>query len=353
MIKEEEPMAMRCAIMMPLALAGAPLTAAGPQPRELETYRDWITGCDNGNACATASLAPEDAPIDGPVTVTISRDGAVLAQPVIWISGLERIKGPISLVIDGKTVATTTAITVDDEARFTGPRGVEIARKIANGMTMEVRDGPKLLSRPSLRGAAAALRYMDAQQGRAGTTTALVATGTLRRTVTTPPPALPIVPRLLAPKTKPAALTPGESGRAVKVSGCEGEDRFGSSTDIFALSTGQALVLVPCGSGAYNALHVPLIATGTAGSRSFAVAKFDLNPGWRQDSGKPMLVNATFDAARSTLSSYAKGRGVGDCGSSETYVWNGRTFRLIEAKQMGECRGAWRWITTWRATPRP
>ncbi|MDX3909898.1 MAG: DUF1176 domain-containing protein [Sphingobium sp.] len=347
-------MAMRRAMMMPLALAAAPLAAAGPQPRELETYRDWITGCDNGSACATVSLVPEDAPaVDSPVTVTISRDGAVLAQPVIWISGLERIKGPISLVIDGKAVATTTAITADDDARFTGPRGVEIARAIANGMTMEVHNGQKLLSRPSLRGAAAALRYMDAQQGRAGTTTALVAIGTLRRTVTTPPPALPIIPRLLAPKTKPAALMPGELARAVKASGCGEEDRFRSPTDVFALSKGQALVLVPCGSGAYNSLHVPLIATGSTGSRSFAVAKFDLNPGWREDSGKPMLVNANFDVARSTLSSYAKGRGVGDCGSSEAYVWNGRMFRLIEAWQMGECRGAWRWITTWRATPKP
>ncbi|MBJ7445645.1 MAG: DUF1176 domain-containing protein, partial [Sphingobium sp.] len=36
-------------------------------------------------------------------------------------------------------------------------------------------------------------------------------------------------------------------------------------------------------------------------------------------------------------------------GGSEAYVWDGQRFRLIEAAAMGECRGAWHWITTWTA----
>ena len=40
---------------------------------------------------------------------------------------------------------------------------------------------------------------------------------------------------------------------------------------------------------------------------------------------------------------------IGDCGGSETYVWDGKRFRLTEATSMGECRGAWHWIRTWSA----
>jgi hypothetical protein len=108
-------------------------------------------------------------------------------------------------------------------------------------------------------------------------------------------------------------------------------------------------VLVPCGAGAYNFSAVPVIATGIPGRRSFRFAVFDYQPGWSQDAGHPVLVNASWSPESSLLESYAKGRGIGDCGSSESYVWDGVRFRLVEASAMGECRGAWHWITTWSA----
>jgi hypothetical protein len=39
------------------------------------------------------------------------------------------------------------------------------------------------------------------------------------------------------------------------------------------------------------------------------------------------------------MSSYGKGRRLGDCGSAENYVWYGNKFRLIDAGAMPECRG--------------
>jgi hypothetical protein len=51
------------------------------------------------------------------------------------------------------------------------------------------------------------------------------------------------------------------------------------------------------------------------------------------------------------LSSLAKGRGIGDCGASENYVWDGGEFRLIESRAMHVCRGAWEWIRLWEAAP--
>jgi Protein of unknown function (DUF1176) len=48
-----------------------------------------------------------------------------------------------------------------------------------------------------------------------------------------------------------------------------------------------------------------------------------------------------------------KGRGLGDCGSSQNFVWDGTMFRLVEARVMGECRGAADFLTVFRAAPRP
>ncbi|HTG39817.1 DUF1176 domain-containing protein [Sphingomonas sp.] len=51
------------------------------------------------------------------------------------------------------------------------------------------------------------------------------------------------------------------------------------------------------------------------------------------------------------LASYAKGRGIGDCGVSQRFIWDGPRFRLIEQAEMSECRGSIDYITTWRAMP--
>ena len=61
------------------------------------------------------------------------------------------------------------------------------------------------------------------------------------------------------------------------------------------------------------------------------------------------MVDSEYDPGSRTLRGFNKGRGIGDCGTSQTYVWDGSRFRLTEATSMGECRGAWRWIPVWTA----
>jgi hypothetical protein len=36
---------------------------------------------------------------------------------------------------------------------------------------------------------------------------------------------------------------------------------------------------------------------------------------------------------------FNKGRGIGDCGSTSDWVWDGRAFRMVGAKSMPECHG--------------
>jgi hypothetical protein len=62
-----------------------------------------------------------------------------------------------------------------------------------------------------------------------------------------------------------------------------------------------------------------------------------------------MLVNADWDKANGLLTSFSKGRGIGDCGVGSNFAWDGARFRLVEQEEMGECRGSTDYISTWRA----
>lgn len=332
--------------LMP-ARADVPLPA--PKPGSLETYKDWTIGCDNRGRCEAVALQAEgsDWP-DQPLMLGIARDAGADADPEIWVS--RDAKGPEDLrfVVDGREVVRATS--QDGEAAVQGVVASTLAAAMARGGRMEVRSGSKVIARPSLAGIAAALRYMDARQGRAGTSMALVAIGPLGRGAMRAAPAPVVIRRAIVPAgPPPVTLWREELAALGKFTGCTDEMRDASPPELHRLSRTETLVLVPCGAGAYNFSSVPMIATGIPGRRSFRFASFDFQPGWSEDAAHPMLVNADWSAEKSTLQSYAKGRGLGDCGGSETYVWDGTRFRLSEASAMGECRGAWHWITTWSA----
>lgn len=327
----------------------APADAQAPWPGKLESYKDWTIGCDNRGRCEAVSLLPEggDWP-DVPVMMGIARDAGGAADPEIWLSREGKGREDLIFLVDGRKIAG--ASSVQGEATLQGPQASALAIAMARGSILEVKAGAKLIGRPSLAGIAAALRYMDARQGRAGTQAALVATGALARSaVRSAPPPLSIRRAAVPAGPAPVTLWREELTALGTFTDCADEMRDASAPELHRLSRTETLVLVPCGAGAYNFSSVPVIATGVPGRRTFRFASFDYQPGWSEDAAHPMLVNADWSAENATLQSYAKGRGLGDCGGSETYVWDGQRFRLSEASAMGECRGSWHWITTWSA----
>lgn len=324
--------------------------AQAPRPGKLETYKDWTIGCDNRNRCEAVSLLPDGGEWpDSPVTIGVGRAAGPDAAAEVWVSRDAKGAGDVSFHVDGRKVASVPS--KDGEATLRGPQADALAIAMARGSVLEVKSGNRLLGRPSLAGSGAALRYMDARQGRAGTSTALVATGALGPLAVRAAPATPEIRRaVIAKGTAPTALWREELTALGKFTGCADEMRTGpQQPDLQRLSKTETLILVPCGNGAYNFTSIPVIATGIPGRRAFRLASFDYKPGWSAEEARPMLVNAGWVGEKSLLQSYAKGRGIGDCGGSETYVWDGTRFRLAEATSMGECRGAWHWITTWSA----
>ena len=329
-----------------LAAAATAPAAQSPRPEELRLYGDWTVGCDNGRACQAVGLVPEDWPDDA-ATITVARRPEAGAAPDVSI--VMREGTAIALEVDGKRLSL----------RLTSGEGdLKVAPADVPALIAAIRSGNQMkilgangsaVGTASLKGASAAMLYMDDRQQRAGTVTALVRIGARPASAVPPPPALPIVRAVPLTRAAPIAVGSARIKALRKQHGCTIDEVGGpDSAEVYALGASQSLVLLACGSGAYNVSHVPFVATRRGSAITIVPAPFDVNPGWWDD-GKPVLVNADWDPAGGLLGSFSKGRGLGDCGTSSSYAWDGRRFRLVEEATMGECRGSVDYITVWRA----
>lgn len=301
------------------------LFAAFADAPQAEIFDDWAVACDNGKRCeATALQAPEQFG-DAPSQVLMTREpGGALS---IAIDPADLVRGPVTLLVDGKQVATGA---IGENYRVSGAPAEALARAMAAGGWLELRGGSKTLARISLAGMQATLNYMAAEGG------AVAA-------------ALPEVPALRAASGAAATPTRAVLGELAKLGGC---DLSSISNDLpverYRLDGETTLVLLPCGSGAYNYNSAAFILRGGKG----VPAEFDTAPDWYDGEEPGVLTNASFSTSDGmVLTSSQKGRGIGDCGTSQSWVWDGSRFRMIEARSLGECRGSVNWLTVFRATP--
>jgi hypothetical protein len=345
--------------MLLLALLAAAVSPdqAAPRPGELKTFRDWIVGCDNGRACHATSLMPEGEMADSPLTMSIKRGPAPGAPPEIRVHGGEGKAA--RLVADGRALGARLraeeageeeAWRVDDEGMAETLAAVRRARTIA------VEDGPgRRLGSVSLAGASAALLYIDEAQKRLGTVTALARTGPRPASAVPPPPPLPRIASAAVPGARGFRVGEDRIAALRKQAGCipDEEDWPGYGSEQAMLDANHSLILLGCGAGAYNYNSIPYVARRSGAAIEIALARFDLSPTSGEGDDPPTLVNAGWDAKQGLLTSFAKGRGLGDCGVGDDYAWDGSRFRLVEQIVMGECRGSMDYITTWRAVVTP
>ncbi|ATY33246.1 DUF1176 domain-containing protein [Sphingomonas psychrotolerans] len=329
--------------MLTLALL---LLAADPAVGVSQTYGDWAVACDNLKICEMTSLIGDDGdwPADGPLAASISRAPGPQGGFEIVVDSA-RATGSLTLAIDGKPVAQ--AVPREGAVRFRGADAARIVAVLIDGTNLTLANGKAVIAKVSLKGSSAALRFIDTGQGRAGTVTAAAAKGTKPATAVPAAPTVPRVPALRA-SGAPATVSAALRQQMEKRSGCDESATESDAADkvqTFALGGGATLALLPCGSGAYNINSAPFVLRGGKA----AVADIDYSG---DGSGEaPMLTNAWWDAKTSMLSTHAKGRGIGDCGESANYVWDGKGFVLIELRSMGECRGSINWLRTWKAEP--
>lgn len=318
-------------------------TRTPPKPGALKTFGDWAVGCANSGACTMASLGPEGGDFP-PVNLTLARDAGPAGAITVTLlpnDGLAPTTAPTGVAIDGKAVGG--AFSGEDAPTVSGDAAQQIAAAMANGHALAILGSGKTLATLSLKGASAALRYIDAQQGRAGTATAVVAKGAAPAGTV---PAGPVVPQIVAVGAAGKAFTPSAAMIATMKKQAQCDDSGQGDIETRAIGADTSLILLPCSAGAYNLISAVFVVK--AGQVS--PARMDAPSGFTEDGAPaavPMVVNADYD--KGVLTSYAKGRGLGDCGVMQEFVWDGSMFRLSRQEEMGECRGDPNYITTWVA----
>lgn len=336
---------------------------AGPAAAgESKVFRDWTAGCDNLRQCTALSLPGEaDERI---AFLKLERPGGPAGEPVLSLN-LRDQKLPRAfearLTLDDAPFPAAgqqfPGSSVDQE---TGT--IAIPAREAQALLAAARKATKLGLRigdrsfaVSLAGAVAALLFIDEQQGRLGTTTALIRQGDKPASAVPAAPALPVVTSratasLPALGDKAAKALAGELRAHLKRAApdsCEDIEEGSSISDsVWALAPNRFLVGLVCYRGAYNmGSFYWLVEPGKVAATRRVT--------FPTPSGKPQedLVNSSYDPASGQLDFFSKGRGLGDCGSSGIYAWSGTGFALVSWNEMSTCRGlpADEWISLFRS----
>jgi len=324
-----------------IAAAALCLMAGGARAAGTKTVNDWTGVCSNVGNCAAFGFAAEDADTDA--YLRVDRAAGPAAAPSVLIAFDPADTQPNAtwtLELDGRPIAGVgPARAVGSEggarAQLSGPTALALIEALRNGKTLAIVADDKTIATVSLAGSAAILLWVDDQQGRVGTVTALAKPGSKPASAVPPPAPRPLIAPAPAvsqaglPKFAPKSLIKG-------VSDC---DLTGVDTpdDIVArLAPGLVLWGPECQMGAYNEVSIFFLGDEHAGH--LKRLSFSEAAGADQASDDE-LVNASFDPKTRTISMFAKGRGPGDCGEAASWVWDGKSFRLLSESAMSECRG--------------
>lgn len=316
---------------------------------ETRTFRDWFAVCDNGNDCMAFGPAAEGGTGWVRVHLPAGPDARPDVMAGFWPGSGAFGKTPIRVAIDGRSLATAPWQAEDQDIVLSDPTAAVGALVAGRAMTLSLGSETQAMN---LNGASAALLWIDERQGRLDTVTALVRKGAGPASTV---PAAPILPQIkAAPAVSQAGF--GDRGQTLpatieamtEAKECLADTGFSPviqrEVQSARLDAATELWAMPCFIGAYN-LGTRWFLTGTDGADPRVVSF--------QGTGEAetTLTNAEYSPTTRTLSQFAKGRGLGDCGVATTWTWTGRAFVLTDESVMGECWGANadRWPSTWRS----
>lgn len=312
------------------------------------SHHDWEVACDNTRTCSAAGYHPDNA--DMTVSVLLTRQAGpstpVTAQVMLGQYGdapdLSALPASfmLGLVIDGQSLGRVKikkdSLVADLPKKLVMP----LIHALTKNSTIEFAYGD-MRWQLSGTGATATLLKIDEFQGRLGTPSAFIKKGakseaSVRPAVPAPTLVVPPLPRAKADDDTFASRHASALLPALRASATQDEcyDLFASDTDaptLDALRISDTVMLVStrCWLAAYN----------------FGYGHWLVNT---QPPFKATLVNtmASDGTANGTLSASHKGRGLGDCWSSDEWSWDGRQFVHTQSSTTGKCRliapgGAW------------
>jgi hypothetical protein len=323
-----------------------PETSVPPPQGFSFSHEDWEIACDNTRACRMAGYCSEedsvagrgcasvlitraagpDTPLEGKVALANygGNEGYKLRVLTLWIDG--KSKGELNLrkkefeypLTPTQIRALLAAARNDKEVRF------ESASK---SFTL------------SGKGGSAVMLKMDEFQGRIGMPGALIRKGEKPEGNVFPPLPAPVIraakvsdaPSRALTWPEVAAIWPLLRQSLGKDKDChfKMQEPLDAEFTLTPLNERHVLISVLCWRGAYNRGNAYWVM-----DRSFKET--------------PEFVTDQADLYKDgVISGLNTGRGLGDCWSRSSWVWDGRAFRQSGKWHTGMCRGVY-WSSTWR-----
>jgi hypothetical protein len=310
-------------------LIGLLAALAGPLAAHAQSFegQDWQLVCDNTRACRAAGYSGEGS--DTPVSVLLARASgpgqpAYLELQLGVLDARSVHPASVVLMVAGKA-AGTIRVDRNNHADLPAAVAAPLLKAVVAGGGVAFTAG-KTTWRLSADGAAGLLLKMDEIQGRTGRPSALVRKGSLSDAGVASAMA---VPRFEASRI-PAAGAQGDDALAVRVLAA-----IQSNPDCPLLDDGAAQAKARLWHLDANRLLVTQPCRLVAGNAVNGYWTANLRPPY---DARPMTYSGVdFDG--STVSVRAIGGVAGDCGSAESWTWNGFRFEQTYAATGGLCRG--------------
>ena len=317
-------------------LAMLSLSAQAAQSARTLEHKDWEVACDNTLTCRIAGYGKEEDPSG---SILLTRDAGPGIEPTgeVTLGDTEDDSEPaekLTLWIDGKPAGDLLA--ADDNWQMSASQTSAVIKAVKGSGKVEFKGGSKpfMLSN---EGAYAVLLKADDVQGRIGTSGALTKKGNKPESSVAKAVPAPVIQAAKTLSGEPRLLTDPEIA-ALKTrllstvnrndddtcdslfTSAENIDPETDGPTLTPLDDSHALLSALCWRAAYN--------------EGYGYWVID-----NQLKGQPVLVTVSgSDYDKGEITSVQKGRGIGDCMSQESWVWDGQAFRKSYDGGTGMCR---------------
>lgn len=359
--------------MQPLKLPASTLAAAlllwalasAAHAQATRLFTDWQAACDNLRNCAAIGMGTAD--VDSFGFIDLRRGASANAEAQVSLAftfETELQELPLEISFDPPGSDNVFPREPKAEIGRDGMLRLDLPKEslapflaaLRRAEFLRVRrldDPPREQASTviSLKGAIAALRWIDEQQQRSGNVTALVSRGDRPASAIPAPPAMPVLARSPSQAQQIEGKAPADI-LALRKAACPDLAAESEGEEIgYQLTPDITLWQMPCASGAYNFASVYFLQPRASAPRRIL---FDRPENGRLVADLGEIINGEFLDDERSIFFFAKGRGLGDCGARGSYVWNGRSFALASWQEMPTCRGAPLdlWPVLWRTERR-
>ena len=320
-----------------LLLALLPLTAmATPIQGFFKNYQDWDLICDNLGTCRMAGYQEEGY---DPVSILFTRaagenaavEGELTISPFSKADRDVQVGQDIEIWLNGKSLGTVKHISDENPDKLTEAQTKALLSGLKKESEIRLTYGKTTL-KVSDKGAAAAMLKMDEFQQRLNTPSALIRKGQEKHAVLAPQPA-PKIEVVSVNNRKTTELKRGEKqydnvlALLRKANSCDDEDITSQDITLYPLTQNKILAEALCASGAYQSTNYYAVLDDKLSKVEQVLADQYNGVGGDGKQGYAFVRGAY------------KGRGVGDCWSSQDAVWNGKIFIRTSEWTTGSCKG--------------